>query len=89
MNNQEIDRGQGLREILQSVLEELHQPPYGLHVEIQDYDQKELKWQVKVSRFTAEITAVEIEDAEKRYGDIRNALKNLVFEKFQWAVCEA
>lgn len=77
-----------LTQALRAVLDELNQPPFGLYVDIEDVDYDAPAWTVSVSQFTATISGAEMAAAQSRGMDLQLALKDLVFEKFQWLMGE-
>jgi len=77
-----------LTQALRAVLEEMNQPPFGLYVDIEDVDYDAPAWTVSVSQFTATISGDEMAAAQRSGLDLGLAMKNLVFEKFQWLISE-
>lgn len=84
-NNEEITAA------LKIVLEELHQPPHGLHVALEHLDPERKVWTVSISKHTAEISQGEIAGAWQAAGrerDLKRVLQDLLLEKFLWLPCE-
>ncbi|MDD2497348.1 MAG: hypothetical protein PHT78_03515 [Desulfitobacteriaceae bacterium] len=92
MSSHDIDQskwGEEVTKALHLVLEEIHQPPHGLHVEMEDADREKEIWKVNVSKFCTVITGEEIRQSQnKGTRELKAVLKNLIFEKLQWSTCE-
>ncbi|MGI6066165.1 MAG: hypothetical protein ACOYI2_06705 [Bacillota bacterium] len=80
--------GEEVTEALRLVLDEMHQPPHGLHVEIEDVDLEKEIWKINVSKFKTAITGEEIRQKQKGGTDFETLLRNIIFEKLQWCTCE-